>query len=74
MKIILRKIASLLYGMAIHVRNLLFDKDILNGKTYDIPIICIGNITAGGTGKTPMVEFVTAYLSQSHKVAVLSRG
>ena len=74
MNVILRKIASLLYGMAIHVRNVLFDKDILNGKSYDIPIICIGNITAGGTGKTPMVELVTAYLSQKHKVAVLSRG
>lgn len=74
MGMILRKIASLLYGMAIHVRNMLFDKDILSGKSYDIPIICIGNITAGGTGKTPMVELVTAYLSQKHKVAVLSRG
>jgi tetraacyldisaccharide 4'-kinase len=74
MKIILQKIASMLYGMAIHIRNMLFDKDIIKGKSYDIPIICIGNITAGGTGKTPMVELVVSYLSQSRKVAVLSRG
>ena len=74
MKIILQKIASLLYGMAVYVRNMLFDKDILKGKSYDIPIFCIGNITAGGTGKTPMVELVVGYLSQTRKVAVLSRG
>ena len=74
MKVFLQKIAALLYGMAIRVRNMLFDKQILPGKSYDIPIICIGNITAGGTGKTPMVELVVGYLSKKYNVAVLSRG
>ena len=74
MKMFLQKIAALLYGMAIRVRNMLFDKQILPSKSYDIPIVCIGNITAGGTGKTPMVELVAGYLSKKYNVAVLSRG
>ena len=74
MKMILQKIAAWLYGMVISVRNALFDKDILKGREYDIPIICIGNITAGGTGKTPMVELVVSHFSKSYNVAVLSRG
>lgn len=74
MKILLQKLAALLYGMAIRVRNILFDKEILKGKEYDIPVICIGNITVGGTGKTPMVELMVSHFSQTHKVAVLSRG
>ena len=74
MKLILQKLASLLYGAAVHVRNMLFDKNILKGKSYDIPIVCIGNITAGGTGKTPMVELVVSHFAKSHNVAVLSRG
>ena len=74
MKNFLLKIASLLYGMVISVRNMLFDKEILKGKKYDIPIVCIGNITAGGTGKTPTVEFVVSHFSKQYNVAVLSRG
>lgn len=74
MKVFLQKIASLLYGMVIRVRNMLFDKEILKGKEYDIPIVCIGNITAGGTGKTPMVELMITHFSKKHNVAVLSRG
>ena len=74
MRLLLQKIAALLYGMIIRVRNMLFDKDILRGKEYDIPIICIGNITAGGTGKTPMVELMVSHFLKTHKVAVLSRG
>ncbi len=74
MKTFFLKIASLLYGAVISVRNMLFDKEFLKGKKYDIPIVCIGNITAGGTGKTPAVEFVVSHFSQRHNVAVLSRG
>ena len=74
MKTLLQKIASLLYGAAVNVRNMLFDKNILKSKSYNIPIICVGNITAGGTGKTPMVELVVSHFLESHKVAVLSRG
>lgn len=75
MKMFLQKIAALLYGMAIRVRNMLFDKEILKGVKYDdIPIVCVGNITAGGTGKTPMVESIISHFSKTHTVAVLSRG
>ena len=60
--------------MVIRVRNTLFDKDILKGVEFNIPIVCIGNITAGGTGKTPMVELMVSHFSKSRNVAVLSRG
>ncbi len=46
----------------------------LKSEKFDIPVICIGNITVGGTGKTPMAEMVIAYMSQMHRVALLSRG
>ncbi|MBO7068849.1 MAG: tetraacyldisaccharide 4'-kinase [Bacteroidaceae bacterium] len=63
-----------LYGVGTDVRNLLFDIGFLSSKKYDIPIISIGNITAGGTGKTPHIEYLIRLLARNHKVAVLSRG
>ncbi len=66
--------AAALYGMGVKFRNALFEKGLLTGERFDIPIICIGNITVGGTGKTPMAEFVIDYMSQMHNVALLSRG
>ena len=63
-----------LYKMAISFRHRLFDWGILPTERFDIPIICIGNITVGGTGKTPMAEMVVGHLSQSFKVALISRG
>ena len=74
MKDILLKIASLFYGAAIKLRHLLFDVNILHSEKFDIPIICVGNITVGGTGKTPTVEMLVEHYSQSYNVAVLSRG
>ena len=65
---------SWLYGVGTDVRNLLFDIGFLSSKKYDIPIIGIGNITAGGTGKTPHIEYLIRLLSKDYKVAVLSRG
>ena len=56
------------------LRHRLFDWGILKSVKFDIPIICIGNITVGGTGKTPMAEMVIDYMSQFHRVALLSRG
>lgn len=56
------------------IRHFLFDKEILKSKKYDIPIISIGNISMGGTGKTPHTEFLMRELMPRHKVAVLSRG
>ncbi len=68
------KIASLFYGAAIKLRHLLFDAGILHSEKFDLPIICIGNITVGGTGKTPTVEMLVEYYSQEKNVVVLSRG
>ena len=65
---------SWIYGCVMHVRNLLFDWGILESKKYDIPIISVGNITVGGTGKTPHIEYLIRLLSPRYKVAVLSRG
>lgn len=65
---------SWLYGIIVEFRNLLFDAEILKSETYPIPIINVGNITVGGTGKTPHVEYLIRLLSDHYKVAVLSRG
>lgn len=65
---------SWFYGLGVRFRNLLFDMDILKSKSYDIPIISIGNITVGGTGKTPHTEYLIRLLQKHYKVAVLSRG
>lgn len=65
---------SLLYGVVTFLRNLAFDLGILKSKSYNIPIISIGNITVGGTGKTPQTEYLVHLLQNSFKVAVLSRG
>ena len=68
------KIASLFYGVAIKLRHLLFDINILHSERFDIPIICVGNITVGGTGKTPTVEMLVEHYSGNYNIAVLSRG
>ena len=65
---------SWLYGMGVAVRNMLFDMGILQSRSYNIPIISIGNLTVGGTGKTPHTEHLIRLLSRSYRVAVLSRG
>lgn len=65
---------SWLYGVGSDVRNLFFDMGILSSKKYEIPIIGVGNITAGGTGKTPHIEYLIRLLAKDYKVAVLSRG
>lgn len=65
---------ALLYGLAVMVRNLLFDKKFLNSAEFNFPLICVGNLAAGGTGKSPMVEYLVQLLHQQFKVATLSRG
>lgn len=68
------KIASYFYGLGVWLRNRMFDAGILRSERFDIPIICIGNITAGGTGKTPMAETIIAHFAPMRRVALLSRG
>lgn len=65
---------SWLYGIGVKIRNELFEIGFLKAKSFDIPIISIGNITVGGTGKTPHTEYLIQLLQQQYKVAVLSRG
>ena len=72
---LLRIIASRLYGVAVGIRNLLYDEHILHSETVDVPTICIGNLAVGGTGKTPHTECVVGMLAEKgYKVAILSRG
>ena len=66
---------SLIYGLVIYIRNRLYDNQIiLKSASFKIPIITIGNITVGGTGKTPHTEYLIETLSPQFKVATLSRG
>lgn len=66
--------ASLIYGFVVFVRNLMFDYKILKSTEFDIPIVSIGNITVGGTGKTPHTEYLIRLLKGEFKIATLSRG
>lgn len=74
---LLRKLAfpiSLLYALVVYLRNQLFDIGFFKSKTFQTPTICIGNLSVGGTGKTPMIEYLIRCLREENKVAVLSRG
>lgn len=65
---------ALIYGFFVKLRHLLFDIGILKSQTYQIPIIGVGNLVLGGSGKTPHVEHLVRMLSGEFKVAILSRG
>ena len=65
---------SIIYGIISNLRNLLFDYNLLKAKEHKIPIICIGNLSIGGTGKTPHTNYIAKLLSKNYKVGILSRG
>ncbi|MBC7846400.1 MAG: tetraacyldisaccharide 4'-kinase [Flavobacterium sp.] len=74
---LLRKILfpfAILYGLVTSIRNFLFDKGILKSYSFDVPVIAVGNLSVGGTGKTPQIEYLIRLLSPKYKVATLSRG
>lgn len=63
-----------LYGIATWIRNLLFDLGAISSKKFPIPVISIGNLNTGGTGKTPHIEYLVRLLSAQYNIAILSRG
>lgn len=65
---------SWLYGMILHIRHFLYRLQIKKTTSFEKPIICIGNLNLGGSGKTPMIEYLIRLLQDSYSVAVLSRG
>ena len=74
---LLRKILvplNLVYFLFVWVRNKAYDWGLFKSKSYDFPVICVGNLSMGGTGKTPMVEYLIRLLAPTKSVAVLSRG
>ena len=74
---LLRKILipfSLLYGSIVALRNIFYDKGWLTSKSFEKPVICVGNLSVGGTGKSPMIEYLIEFLNKDYRVSVLSRG
>lgn len=70
----LLKLVSYIYRLVITIRHWLFNIGLLKSVKFDIPIICVGNITVGGTGKTPAAEMIIDYMRSYYHVALLSRG
>lgn len=74
---ILRKIlfpVAIIYWLVTYIRNFFYDKGIFKSESFDIPIIAVGNLSVGGTGKSPQIEYLIRLLSDKYKVATLSRG
>jgi tetraacyldisaccharide 4'-kinase len=74
---LLRKILlpfAILYGFITGIRNFLYEKGILKSYSFQLPVIAVGNLSVGGTGKTPQIEYLIRLLSPKYKVAILSRG
>lgn len=73
----LRKILypfSIIYDIVTSVRNFFFDKGIFKSKRYDLPVLAVGNLCVGGTGKSPMIEYLIRLLKDDFSIATLSRG
>ena len=65
---------AIIYWFIIWVRNFFYDNNILRSSSFGLPVICVGNLAVGGTGKSPMVELIVEHLKQKFRVATLSRG
>ncbi len=65
---------SLIYGLIVIVRNYLYDKNIIKSVSFNLPVIAVGNLIVGGTGKSPMVEYLIRILKEKYNVATISRG
>ena len=74
---LLRKLGfpiSLIYAAVVYLRNYFYDIGVFTSKSFSTKTLCVGNLSVGGTGKTPMIEFLISHLKGQSKVAVLSRG
>jgi len=74
---LLRKLGfpiSLIYAVVVYLRNFLYDIGVLDSKTFTTTTICVGNLSVGGTGKTPMIEWLLSHADRGLKMAILSRG
>jgi tetraacyldisaccharide 4'-kinase len=65
---------ALLYWLVIAIRNWLYNKNISRSSSFGFPLICVGNLSVGGTGKSPMVEYLIRLLKNDFSIATLSRG
>ncbi len=65
---------AMIYGIVVMIRNWLYNKGHIKSATFNFPIICVGNLAVGGTGKSPMVEYLVSLLKNDFKIATLSRG
>ena len=75
--ILLRKLLfpfAILYGLLTSLRIYLYDKGIFKSYSFDIPVIVVGTLSVGGTGKTPQIEYLIRLLSSKYRIATLSRG
>jgi len=65
---------SLVYALVVRFRNFLFDSKVLSTTSFNIPVICIGNLSVGGTGKSTMVEYIAGRFHEQVPLAIVSRG
>ncbi|GAC1442477.1 MAG: tetraacyldisaccharide 4'-kinase [Sediminibacterium sp.] len=65
---------AVLYGLIVYIRNRLFDKNYLTSAAFNFPLICVGNLAVGGTGKSPMTEYLVQLLKPHFRIGTLSRG
>ena len=65
---------SWLFGAGVWIRNMAFNWGILKQESFDVPVVSVGNITVGGTGKTPHAEYIIEALCRKYRIGVLSRG
>lgn len=65
---------SLIYGLVTAIRNLLYNNGVFASQSFNVPVIAVGNLSTGGTGKTPQTEYLIRLITPIYKVAVLSRG
>jgi len=65
---------SIIYAVVTELRNWLYDKGLKKSETFPVPVINVGNLSMGGTGKTPQIEYLIRLLQNDYKIAVISRG